>query len=309
MALEEHLLSSFCLTAPAKLPGHAPSLCTLRQLYRSSGIPYNSAMQKGEYIRDRLLPSSIQAACDRQAITYQAFSDDWVLKLSKGGRIFWVFGYKFDINPSAVSLIAQDKVATYLVLAEHNIPAVPHILARSLPGESINRAGLKAQFTSDIVIKPLSGTGGRDVTRYADITEALTVIEASNEPAWAVSPYLNIEQETRCIVLDGDTILAYEKQQPEIINGLKFFNLSHGAIAVDVATEALATEVQQLARDTCKQLGLRLAAVDIVTLTDGTRLVLEVNDGFSMEYYARQSEQNKNRAISLYDTIVAAMFA
>jgi glutathione synthase/RimK-type ligase-like ATP-grasp enzyme len=205
--------------------------------------------------------------------------------------------------------LAQDKVATYEVLSAADISAVPHVLARSLPGEPIHKAELKHGLAEgDIVIKPLSGTGGRGVERYAELDAALEFIQTSPEPAWAISPYLEIVSETRFIMFGGKALLAYEKQQPEIKNGLKFYNLSHGAVAVDIPDPEIQASMCGLAERTCRELGLKMAAVDIVSLEDGSQMVLEVNDGFSMEYYARQGAEYKKRAIELYDTIVASMF-
>lgn len=266
-------------------------------------------MQSGEYIRNRLLPHAVRLACQRQNIRCKSFSDDWVFQLSKGHKTAWVFGYKFDVNQAASSHLAQDKVATYEVLREGDIPAVPHLLVRSLLGEPLPVRHLRQAFpTEDVVIKPLDGTGGRGVQRFTELDVALAAVQTSPEPAWAVSPYLDIISETRLIVLDGSVLLAYEKQQPELKDGVKFYNLSHGAVAVDVSEGDVPEPMRDSALRTCRALGLKMAAVDIVTTANGEQLVLEVNDGFSMEYYARQGDGYKNRAIELYDTIVAYMF-
>ena len=60
--------------------------------------------------------------------------------------------------------------------------------------------------------------------------------------------------------------------------------------------------------DAAAALGLRLAAVDVVVLADGSMRVLEVNAGFMMENFIRQTDEYKNRAVRIYDAIVAKMF-
>lgn len=265
-------------------------------------------MQTGEYIVNRILPDAVRVACKRHSVTCQSFSEDWILRLSKNGSTQWIFGYKFDINRAAAGQLAQDKVGTYEVLAASKIPAVRHSLVRAVTNQPVDVPKLQMLFPDgDVVIKPLSGTGGRGVQRYADIQQAVEYIRNSSEPAWAVSPYLDIVSETRLIVLDGAVLLAYEKQQPEIINGLKFYNLSRGAKAATI--DQPAEGLEKLAVETCQALGLRLAAVDIVQTARGEHMVLEVNDGFSMEYYVLQSQKNKNRVNALYDAVIAVMFA
>lgn len=267
-------------------------------------------MQTGEYIRNRLLPDAVRLACQRQDIDCASFSDDWVLQLAKGHRTEWIFGYKFSINNSAVSHLAQDKVATYEVLRAAGLSAVPHMLVRSVAGEPIAASRFEHRFDGkDVVVKPLIGTGGRGVQRYATTQAALAYIGESSEPSWAMSPYLDIISETRLVVLEGTLLLAYEKQQPELRGGLKLYNLSHGAVAVDIAEADVQLSLRSLAVRTCSALGLRLAAVDIITTAQNEQLVLEVNDGFSMEYYARQSAGCKKRSIQLYDTIITRMFS
>jgi glutathione synthase/RimK-type ligase-like ATP-grasp enzyme len=255
-----------------------------------------------------MLPGAVREACARQGIAYNTFSDDWVLELSKGKIKKWIFGYKFDINSAAAGQLAQDKVGTYEVLAANKLPVVRHRLVRSVANQALDNASLELLFPGgDVVIKPLSGTGGRGVQRYQTVTEATDYIKNSTEPAWAISPYIDIMSETRLIVLDGVVQLAYEKQQPQVVNGLKFYNLSHGATATTL--NEVPDNLKSIALRTCEALCLRLAAVDIIRTAGGEQLVLEVNDGFSMEYYTLQSFENKNRAVALYDEVVSAMFA
>ena len=104
-------------------------------------------------------------------------------------------------------------------------------------------------------------------------------------------------------MLDGRVIAAYQKQ-PVVHDGLPMFNLGLGAIGVEVVP---LDEVKSLAVNAMNALGLRLAAVDIVVLADGTYKVLEVNDGIMMENYMRQSQTNKKHAETIYGMIIDAM--
>lgn len=261
-------------------------------------------------MHDRILPQAVEAACKAQGIAYAAFSDNWILRLQRGGEQHWVYGYKFDINPIAASLIAQDKVATYLVLQAAGVPALRHVLVRSLLETPIDHAAVLAALPSGAaVLKPLTGTGGRGVVRYDTAEQALVAAEASSEPGLALSPLVQIASETRCLVLDGEVLLAYEKQA---VNGAGDFaqhNMSRGAQIREIAPAEVPERLRAMALQTVQALGLRLAAVDIIRLQDGTEMVLEVNDGCSMEHYARLSPQHRDRAYAIYDQVVRALFA
>jgi glutathione synthase/RimK-type ligase-like ATP-grasp enzyme len=267
-------------------------------------------MQTGDYIIDRLLPGMIRQLCDSQGIVCESMSQDWVFRLSKAEDIRWILGYKFDLNTAAASGVAQDKVATYEALTAAQIQAVPHILLRSVPHESIAVANVLAQLPDGAVVaKPLDGTGGRDVIKFEGAKQAIEFVREQTEPAWALSPYIALQQEFRIIMLDGEVLLAYEKTQPTIHhNELKFFNLGMGAIAVNISDNTLKVELTIIAQSVMKYLSLRLAAVDIVQTEQGKLVVLEVNDGIMMENYARQSAEYTKSAVATYDAIINAMF-
>ena len=84
-----------------------------------------------------------------------------------------------------------------------------------------------------------------------------------------------------------------------------FYNLGRGAIPVD---EPATQRERELAVQGARACGLRLAAVDIVTLESGEQRVLEVNSGIMMEHYARRSADNYERASHVYRAIVQGMF-
>lgn len=266
-------------------------------------------MQKGPYIADRIMPQIVSEYCKRVGIDFHGFSDEWVLRLERDGVIKWIVGYKFDANSSAAGELAQDKVATFTALDAAGIPAIPHYLVRSLPKELIHLRELHQLLNGlPVVAKPLEGTSGRDVVKFESTDDALAMIRRTGEPAWALAPYHDLQAEYRLIMLDGRLLLSYEKSQPTYRDGLKLFNLSYGAIPVDITDESLRSSLLTIAERVMQATALRLAAVDIVHLPDNSLAVLEVNDGISMEHFARLSAENKARAISVYETIVDAMF-
>jgi glutathione synthase/RimK-type ligase-like ATP-grasp enzyme len=255
----------------------------------------------GEYVADRWIVRMLREQAEQRGIAFLSWSDDWLIELQKADSIHRVIGYRFDLNDSVAAAISQDKVATYTVLTNNSIPAVPHQLVRTKVS-SANREVMKGW--KDIVIKPLDGTSGHGVKLFHDTDEAIRAIESSTIQAWAAAPFVDIQREVRIIVLDGTPLLAYEKR-PVTINGLKMFNLGLGAMPVTIAASGVLID---LARRAQTALGLRLSAIDICETADGRLQILEVNDAIMMEHYARASAENKNRAGTIYGTILATMF-
>ena len=263
----------------------------------------------GPYIAERLVPQVVRDICARRGIAYQSFSDDWVLRLQKGDDVRWVVGYRFDVNTSAAGQLAQDKVATYMTLAAAGVPAIEHYLIRSVPHDPKEfQYDLNGLGNGLVVIKPLDGTGGRAVERYESLEEALAMVHQSEEPAWAISPYYDLQAEYRLIMLDGSLLLALEKTGPSMRGQLKLFNLGYGALAADITDETLLQELKGIAGAVMQATALRMAAVDIVRMQDGSLRVLEVNDGVKLEHYMLQSEDYEKRAVNVYDAVIAAMF-
>jgi glutathione synthase/RimK-type ligase-like ATP-grasp enzyme len=256
-------------------------------------------MQTGEFITDRLLPRMVRDICAARGIRTASFSDDWLIELEKDGRIARILGYKFSINNSVSAGIAQDKVAAYELLHYHDVPAVEHRLIRTKAGDT-NWHGWS--WSSGVVIKPLTGTSGHGVGVVYSADQAMSWMNERGIEAWAVSPLLDIRREIRVIMLDNQVLLAYEKQ-PVVIEGLKMFNLGKGASPKDIE---LLSDVALLAKKALDAIDLRLAAVDIVELPGGEYKILEINDGFMMEHYARFSPANMAKTKRLYEAVIAA---
>lgn len=259
-------------------------------------------MQTGEYITHRLMVQIIRDICARQDITLASLSDDWLLELTRGSRTERILGYKFSLNDSVSSSIAGDKVAAHLLLKRAGLPSVEHVLLR--PKVTDEQKKPLKQWDR-IVVKPLDGSGGHGVKLFTDADKAVEWIESTDYPAWAASPFVDIKREIRLVLLDQESLLAYEKQAV-MIDGLKMFNLGMGATPKNVSPDddliALAAQVQTT-------LGLRLSAVDIIETTSGERMILEVNSGFMMEHYIRYSAENKQRAVEAYGKIIDAVMS
>ncbi|MFZ2126148.1 MAG: ATP-grasp domain-containing protein [Candidatus Microsaccharimonas sp.] len=259
-------------------------------------------MLKGEFIKDRWLVQMVRDVCHTHDITVKTFSHDWVLELSRGDQTERIIGYKFPLNHSVAGLSAEDKVSSHLILDAHHIPSVPHVLVRT---KSIHYDTHQAAEWKQVVIKPLIGTSGHGVQKFNSTKEAIAWIDTEPNDAWAISPFIPIKREIRLIVLDQAVLLAYEKR-PVTIDGLAMFNLGLGAVPLKINAP---NEIQALAINACKALQLRLAAVDIIERRDGSFMILEINDGIMMEHFSRASNEYRQDAQRVYESIVLTMFS
>ncbi|MEO6109706.1 MAG: ATP-grasp domain-containing protein [Candidatus Saccharimonadales bacterium] len=255
-------------------------------------------MPIGEYIKDRWIVKTIKNICQVLGIEYASYSDNWLLELTKNEVTHRIIGYKFDLNNGVAALSSEDKVVAYTILSAHNVPAIPHALART---KVISYSQWQQNGWHDIVVKPLAGTSGHNVQLFHSESEAAEWIESQDSDAWAVSPFVNIKREIRLIVLKNEILLTYEKEAVTI-NGLRMFNLGLGATPKNTV---VSEEINALAKKAFNALDLQLGAVDIVELEDGRLMVLEVNDGVMMEHYARASKENEDNAYAVYKAIIS----
>lgn len=254
-------------------------------------------MQDGQVITKRWMENIIADIAAESHIVHQTYSSGWVHVLKKDGKQLTFCGYKVSLNDAAASAIASDKVATFEILQQAGVAVLKHVLVRKQPDTTLKWYG---HCDVPFVVKPLDGTSGHGVRKCADMTAAQQYMEQAGQSAWAVSPFIDIVREVRVIMLDGEVVLAYEKVPIET-DGLKMFNLGLGATAIDIG---LPVHVRELTADAMKALNLRIAAVDCIETNDGNFMVLEVNDGFMIENYMRQSEKNYQRGVEMYRRIV-----
>lgn len=172
---------------------------------------------------DRFIVQELRAFARENGLILEEFCHNWVHKLTnpKTGKSSFVFGYDLGLNPSSVAQICRDKVATSEILEAAGIPVIPHrlIIQPNLisyaPSATVSKV-LKQVFDESgeqIVVKPNEGTGGRDVYKVRSIAQAIPIIERMHamDKAVAVCPYVEIEQEWRVYVLNGEARIVLRK--------------------------------------------------------------------------------------------------
>lgn len=261
-------------------------------------------MQTGEFILDRKLETIIRDACRELSIKVESFSDDWIFVLTRYEKTSIVYGYQFGLNSSSSAAISRDKVATYQLLDRAGIEAVPHVIVSTRATWHQDWKNKTKQW-GRFIAKPIHGGGGRGLKLFDEPDQAEFYINNHTEQDWCVSPLLDIKKETRLIFLDNQLLLSYEKQNPVLLGDIPMFNLRLGATS---RTVEASEELVGMARSAMSALGLRFAAVDVVETTNGDKRVLEINEGFSLEHYMLQSDDNYSRAKEVYVKVIKLLF-
>jgi len=246
----------------------------------------------------------------RYGLACTTYSDDWVIVLEKDGRRLVICGYAFGLNTDAASACANDKVATYHLLAAMRLPVVPHYLLSTIVTERVDRQllGRLLEEHTSLVVKPLRGSRGDMVARFNNARGIVSFMRRNGEREWTASPFIDIQSETRVVVFDGIIHLVYEKINPVVVGNLKMFNLSKGTEARNVELSEVPQKLKNLATQAMDALNLRIGAVDIVLDSSGTARVIEINSHFSLDHFAESSEANKTLVVQFYEFIIGKTF-
>jgi ribosomal protein S6--L-glutamate ligase len=232
--------------------------------------------------------------------------------LTKDGVTRFIYDHQFSLNHTAARDISHDKCAAAAVLAYYNIPHAAHIYIERSAGCDMEDIYKLLTVHGELVFKKNTGTGGRDIFRVrtpAEADEAAGyLLQRFN--CMAVSPYYDIRAEYRAVMLDNTVELVYEKVRPI---GEWRHNLQHGAVPRAVLKdEPEYAAVTELAGQAALALGLRFASLDIIVhglLPDERWLVLEINAGVMMEYFAGCSPECYRLAEAIYAKAVRKLFA
>ena len=169
----------------------------------------------------------IRELCLEMGIKMEKLSYDWVLQLSKNGKVRHITGNHMDINPQATGDIANDKYATYEVLKSQNVPVIEHkmIFDSSRRNKYISEEGIWTTVISEfekngcLVVKPNNGWEGIGVSLCHTLKETEAAIQKlfKTEASVSICPYYDIKTEYRTFYLNGEILLIYGKTKPFVI--------------------------------------------------------------------------------------------
>jgi hypothetical protein len=174
----------------------------------------------------RAFVSAVRKYGAEHGVAVETRSQDWLMVMQKGPRRRLAYGYDLGLNSAVTHRIANDKAATAELLEMDGIACVPHAFFPSpalgdyVPPLGTWQAmlGLLGQHPDGIVVKPNEGTSGRLVFKVVDrpaLERAVSGIFSLNLNL-AISPYLEINNEVRVILVDDLPVIVYGKSRPSI---------------------------------------------------------------------------------------------
>ncbi len=174
----------------------------------------------------RIFVDAVKRYCSDHGIAVDIRSQGWLIVMRRELKTHFTLGYDVGLNSAMAHRIANDKSATAEVLAMSGIACIPHTLFLNprlnahIPPQGSWEAmvDLLDRSPRGIVIKPNEGTSGRDVflaTRRPALELAVNKIFASHL-SLAISPYVEIEDEVRVILIDDVPAIAYRKDRPAV---------------------------------------------------------------------------------------------
>lgn len=178
-------------------------------------------------MEERLFHVMLGEVCEEKGIKMEKLSYNWILQLTKDGKVRHITGCRFDINPEASGDIASDKYATFEVLNSQNIPMIKHtmIFNPASRGAYVDNDGTWLKITSEflkngkLVVKPNNGCEGQGVYLCKTLKEVEVAVQKlfKSNASISICPYYDIITEYRTFYLDGKVFLIYGKTKPFVI--------------------------------------------------------------------------------------------
>lgn len=193
------------------------------------GWRISSLMKK---TRETFFHTIIRELCEEMNIRMEKLSYDWILQLSKDGKVRHITRNLFDNNPQATGKIVADKYATYEVLKSQNVSVIEHTMIFNpvIRGEFIPKEGIwntvvsKFSKYGKLVVKPNDQSEGMGIELCHTLREAEIAIQKlfnQHHAAISICPYYDIKTEYRSFYLNGKVLLIYGKTKPFVIGNGK----------------------------------------------------------------------------------------
>ena len=293
----------------------------------------------------------LREIADELKLEIRDYSSDWAFRLSNGKKQVYIVGYQFPLNSSTAREICQDKALASEILTDMGIPNVVHTFLPAPeiagymdtedPEEVFRRIILTSPYA---VVKDNYGTGGHRVYRVRTLPEFREVMSQLMERTRAacISPYYEIDEEYRIVLLQGKPMLTLRKERasvtgdgqrsvkeliPEELRDKSYIrdmeqelllyvpaegekvrlnwkhNLGQGAEGVRVTDPKLLKKLHPLAKRAAEAVNADFLSVDVIR-ADGKYLVLEMNGGVMMEHFSGQNEECRKIAKRIYKKAV-----
>jgi glutathione synthase/RimK-type ligase-like ATP-grasp enzyme len=174
----------------------------------------------------RTFVDAVRNYCAAHGIGIEIRSQGWLIIMQHGAKRHLAFGYDLGLNSAVAHRIANDKAATADVLQASGIPCIPHTLFLSpemneyIPPQRAWEAmlALLRENPEGVVVKPNEGTSGDRVFKVSSEPDLELAVHRifSSSLGLAISPYLEIENEVRVVLLDDHPVAVYSKNRPAV---------------------------------------------------------------------------------------------
>ncbi len=178
--------------------------------------------------RERAMEQIFREIVQKYHLHMEVLCEDWTFKFTnpQTGVTASVFGYNFDINRGGAQKICDDKVATSAVLLKANVPAIEHkLFLRDCNVRYVDVAGsmeqiykYTKQFQYNVVCKPVSGSGGKNVSHVENKRELNEAVRNlfNQSHSICISPYKKFKHEYRIIMFE-EPQLVFRKTRPSLV--------------------------------------------------------------------------------------------
>lgn len=280
----------------------------------------------------------------------KGFSQNYIIEVSNNKDKFYIYGNCFPLNDASSQKLCADKSALSMVLKLNDVNCLEHELYKNPdydPTFNINLIENKLKENpKGLVLKDNKGYCGNNVfwvKNKTQIKKAVNKIFKQNLDL-AVCPYVDIEDEFRLIMLNGECKVCYKKVRPYVIGDgklnvknliakkykdIKFdlpfktlnttpnknekivlgwkHNLKWHSTPEEVVDKKLEKKLIEFAKKVVKTINLKFCSVDLYIEDDKIK-VLETNSIVSMNSFANYLKENYNKTKQIFLEAVNASF-
>lgn len=250
---------------------------------------------------------ALKKACKNLDIACR-FVDEYgnFLEVNIGGNYYYFIGTRTPFNSESVSSICLNKVYSYLLLKDE-LP-MPKTIGYVDPNTTLDLKkylkfknkkeivkNIQSEFQFPVIVKMNSGAQGKHVYKCDSPRKIMKAVKAifnkwhkNYDFSLLAQHFLEIENEYRVILLDGEIILLYEKVSKEKNRNLSPLHNDDGK-AVLIDDQEIFQKINEIISKSPKLKQMPYIGLDIARDFDGNWWILELNTHPGFSYFIRDN--------------------